>query len=260
MSTPAGLGIAVVAVLLGAPVIAAGTAIEAHHRVAGAADAAALAAADAAAGWIDAKPCRLADEVAGAMSVKVVRCQRTDTDVRVETRAVGALGAVRGRARAGFIEPASSGATGPPGAVGANGWAWPSDRPGVTQGFHDGYAIDLAVSDEGALFAAFDGVVVFSGRVDGGIPGVCLTNPSWWRGPNHAVIIKHVYEGQAIFSSHNHISAGSGVATGTQVRAGQRVATAGMTGCTSGLHTHFTMSTRPQIDAPDLNPYDFLDP
>lgn len=251
MSAPAVVACALAAVLLGMPVVAAGTQLEARHRAAGAADAAALAAADAASGWISAVPCELADEVAREMNAKIVRCRVEGGDARVEVKAAAVFGGAWARARAAPDTRVD-------GQVNADGWAWPSGVRIVTQGFHEGYAIDLAVAADGALYAPYRGVVVASGEMTGGIPAVCMANPSWWRGPNHAVIIRHDVEGRVLYSSHNHIAPGSGAPVGSEVRAGQRVATAGMSGCTAGLHTHFTLSTRPSIANPDVNPYDYF--
>lgn len=155
---------------------------------------------------------------------------------------------------------------GPPsdddGPVGANGWAWPSSRRGIAQHFHDGFSIDLVTQDGGPLYSPFAGIVIRAGGDGGGIPGVCQANPSWWRGENSTVIIEHRYQGLTLYSSHNHISAGSpaslGIAAGVAVRAGQTVARSGMSGCTSGPHTHFTLSSQPRNFNPDINPFQFI--
>lgn len=251
MSAPAVVACAFAAVVLGVPVVAVSAEFEVRHRVAGAADAAALAAADAAAGWIAGDPCELAAEVAEAMRAEVAGCEIDIGDARVEVRAATLLGSVTARARAAPERTVE-------GAVGANGWAWPSGVRTVTQSHHDGYAIDLAVAADGALYAPYDGVVVHSGPDGGGIPAPCRANPNWWRGPNHSVVIRHEVDGRVLYSSHNHIAAASGARLGAAVRAGQRVATAGMSGCTSGPHTHFTMSSGPRNHHPDIDPFDYL--
>lgn len=251
MSAPAVLGCALAAVLLGIPVVAAGAQLEAGHRAGGAADAAALAASDAATGWLPGDPCALADEVARAASTQIVSCDVAGDEARVEVRASTPLGVARARARAAPPRTVAAEA-------GANGWAWPSGVRSLTQGFHDGYAIDLAVGADGALYAPYDGVVVRSGGDGGGVPAVCLANPGWWRGPNHTVMVRHEVGDRVLFSSHNHVAPGSGARVGAHVRAGQRIATAGMSGCTQGPHTHFTLSTRPSSVSPDVNPYDYL--
>lgn len=260
MGVPVGAAIAAAALAIGVPVIVAGTHLEARHRVAGAADAAALAAADAVTGWVDAEPCALAEEVTTAVRVELASCavDARRAEARVETRASTPLGAATARARAG--SPVTAGEA--VGEVGANGWAWPSNSRGITQGFHLGYSIDLAVTGNGALYAPYDGVVVRAGPDGGGVPDVCLANPSWWRGPNHTVMIRHEYEGRVLFSSHNHIAPGSaqslGVTVGSRVRSGQPVANAGMSGCTSGPHTHFTLATTPTNAFSDVNPFDYI--
>lgn len=251
MSAPAVIGCALAVVVLGVPVVAVGARLEVRHRVAGAADNAALAASDAATGWISGDPCELAAEVARSAAVEVARCDIAGGEARVEVRASALVGEVRSGARAGPVVEVE-------GAVGANGWAWPSGVRTETQGFHDGFAIDLAVDADGALYAPYDGVVVQSGADGGGVPDACAARPEWWRGPNHSVMVRHEVAGRVLFSSHNHIAPGSGAQLGAHVRAGQRIATAGMSGCTEGLHTHFTLSTRQSAVSPDVNPYDYL--
>ncbi len=155
---------------------------------------------------------------------------------------------------------------GPPsgedGPVGANGWAWPSHMRGVTQGFHDGYSIDLVSETGGGLYSPYDGVVMTAGGDGGGIPGVCVANPLWWKGENSTVIIEHKYQGLTLYSSHNHVEPGSpqslGITAGTAVRAGQTVARSGMSGCTSGPHTHFTLASSNRNYNPDINPYLYI--
>ena len=264
MSAPLLLATAAAAVCLGLPVVAASLQLEARHVAAGAADAGALAAADAAAGWIDGDPCALASAAVRGAGAELVSC-RVEADgraSRVRARE-GEPFAVEAVARAG----SPPGAAGGPGAavsgpVGASGWAWPSDRRGVTQGFHDGLAIDLRVSASGALFAPFDGVVVVAGPDGAGVPAACRASPFWWHGPNHTVLIRHETGGRVLFSSHNHIAPGSperlGVAPGARVRAGQQVAEAGMSGCTSGPHTHFTLATTASNAFPDVDPFAYL--
>jgi secretion/DNA translocation related TadE-like protein len=79
---------------------AAGVLVE-RHRLTGATDAAALAAADAAAGVVPGVPCDEAERVAEANRVRIVTCLVTGADAEVEaTSAVGAY-AIRASARAG---------------------------------------------------------------------------------------------------------------------------------------------------------------
>lgn len=103
MSSPAALGCAAAALVLVMPIMAASTHLEARHRASGAADAAALAAADAAAGWIDAEPCEIAAEVADSANARMTSC--TVDPERAEAAVTVAVGTpitgVSGRARAG---------------------------------------------------------------------------------------------------------------------------------------------------------------
>lgn len=261
MSAPIALACALAALVLGLPVISASAHLEARHRVAGAADAAALAAADAANGFIAEDPCEIA-----AATVEAARASMTACDInarlgeaRVLVRASTVLGFVEARARAA---PEAGPAIVLAGQPGANGWAWPSGSRSLTQGFHDGNAIDLTVGADGLLYAPYAGTVVRSGDDGGGIPAACRSTPSWWRGANHTVIIAHEVAGRTLYSSHNHIAPGSpeslGVRVGDHVVAGQAVAAAGMSGCTSGQHTHFTLSSRPSNVLADIDPFQFL--
>ena len=246
----------VVAASLALPVIGASAAIELRVGVAAAADAAALAAADSAAGFARGTPCELAARVAQTRAATVVSCEVDGSyGARVILSASTPFGKVVARARAG-PDPALVallGAEDPPGR-----WVWPSSQRGITQGHHLGFALDLAVALGGPLLAPRSGIIVSAGADGGGMPAACREHPDWWRGPNHTVIVRHEDAGRVIFSSHNHIEPGSverlGLGVGSRVRAGQQIATAGMSGCTSGPHTHFTMSTRPSNAVADVDP------
>ncbi|WP_449281148.1 M23 family metallopeptidase [Leucobacter sp.] len=262
MSAPALLACAGAALCLGLPVIIASSQVEAEHRAAAAADAAAIAAADALGGWIDAEPCEIAREVALVHEARLRSCRidAARADALVEAAAAAPFEAIAAaRAGPGGVETAA-----PDGPVGPDGWAWPSDSRAVSQGFHDGLAIDLAVTREGALYAPYAGVLLLAGPDGGGVPERCLAQPEWWRGPNFSVVIRHEYRGRVLYSSHNHIAPASpqrfGLAPGTRVRAGQRVASAGMSGCTSGPHTHFTLSSGPVNAHPDVDPFAYIGP
>ena len=262
MSGPALVACAAVALGLGLPVTVAVQHLEAQHRAGAVADAAALAAADAASGWNELSPCAAAEAVAESMAARIVECavDGPAADARIVASAGVAAFRSQGRGHAaadGVPEPASA-VHGP----GADGWVWPSDQRHVTQGFHDGLAIDLGVTPGGALLAPFEGVVVAAGPDGGGIPPVCQLQPSWWHGPNRTVVIRHDVGDAVVFSSHNHIDPDSparlGIAVGSRVAAGQQVAAAGLSGCTSGPHTHFTLSTSPTNTHPDVDPFGFI--
>lgn len=259
MSGPVLVGCVAAALCLGVPVLAAGSHLVTAQRVTGAADAAALAAADAVTGWLEAEPCEAAAEIARSVHASVERCDvdRAAGEAKVVLSIRTPIGQVTARSRAGGValEPANGG---------SGGWTWPAAATGVAQGFHDGLAIDLSAPLGSPLFAPYDGTIVALGRDGGDIPQVCLANPAWWRGENETVIMRHEYLGKVLYSSHNHIAQGSarrlGLSVGTNVRSGQPVATAGMSGCTSGPHSHFTLSTRPENSFPDLNPFAFVTP
>ncbi|MBP1327017.1 secretion/DNA translocation related TadE-like protein [Leucobacter exalbidus] len=272
MSAAALVGCVAAALCIGVPVLAASSHLVTAHRVTGAADAAALAAADALAGWLDGDPCDNAAEVAVSVDATIAQCdiEQASGDVRVVLRVSTPIGEVTARSRAGGVPAAGGGASGTPvsggpgGGAAAGHWVWPATGRGIAQGFHDGLSIDLNAPLGSALLAPFDGVIVAAGPDGGQIPAVCRATPAWWRGENETVIVRHEYAGHTLFSSHNHIAPGStralGLAVGDRVAAGSQVATAGMSGCTSGPHTHFTLSTRPENSFPDLNPFAFLTP
>lgn len=255
MSAPALLGCAAAALCLGIPVLAAGSHLVSAQRVIGAADAAALAAADSLSGWLAGEPCEVATEVARSAGAHLQRCDPNSAlgEVRVVLTVRTPIGAVAARARAGGVAPDEPG---------AGEWTWPASAGGVAQGFHDGLAVDLAAPLGSALYAPYDAVIIAAGPDGGEIPAACRTTPGWWRGENETVIMRHDYGGRTIYSSHNHVKSGStnklGLTVGSRVRAGQPVAIAGMSGCTSGPHSHFTLSTRPENSFPNLNPFSFL--
>lgn len=103
MSAPVLVACAAASLLLAVPVAAAAASLEGGRRAAGAADAAALAAADAASGWIEADPCTLAREVAGAVGATVGECEVDDANgqVRISVTLQTMLGTAQARARAG---------------------------------------------------------------------------------------------------------------------------------------------------------------
>jgi secretion/DNA translocation related TadE-like protein len=96
-----GWGLALAALLMGLPVVAATGVLEAKQRAAGAADSAALAAADTIFGWLDGEPCAVAAEVAAAARVALASCTINGMEVRVLTRVNTPLGSAIARARAG---------------------------------------------------------------------------------------------------------------------------------------------------------------
>ncbi len=103
MSAPALIGCAAAALLLGLPVAGAAGALDTRLQVVAAADSAALAAADALNGWIEADPCALAAEVARANGHRVETCTLDVERGLAAVSVTGAtpFGAMRAEARAG---------------------------------------------------------------------------------------------------------------------------------------------------------------
>lgn len=103
MSAPSLLGVAAAALALALPIVSAAEVLEAAQRTAGAADSAALAAADADLGYVSADPCGLAAEVTAAAGVTLESCEldRVSSQVRISVSVQTIFGTVHSRARAG---------------------------------------------------------------------------------------------------------------------------------------------------------------
>jgi murein DD-endopeptidase MepM/ murein hydrolase activator NlpD len=127
-----------------------------------------------------------------------------------------------------------SGQVAPPASPGTIGWPVASPRVTSYYGYrthpifgdrrlHAG--IDLAANTGTAVFAAKDGVVVTAG---------------WMSGYGNTIVIDH---GSALATLYAHNSALS-VAPGQTVRRGQRIASAGSTGNSTGPHVHFEVRVK----------------
>lgn len=108
------LSISAASLALAIPAVGVATAVEAHHRAAGAADNAALAAADALFGFIEAPPCDVAASVAEAMKTRLERCEIDESllTVVVQVSAATPLFHVSSISRAGQFVSYSDGAEG----------------------------------------------------------------------------------------------------------------------------------------------------
>lgn len=95
--------VAVGTLMLGLTVTGGALALEAQARASGAADAAALAAADAALGWVDSVPCEVASLISESADAKLDRCDidTVHAQVRVSVSKQTIFGTVHARARAG---------------------------------------------------------------------------------------------------------------------------------------------------------------
>ncbi len=105
MSVKSNLAVAGAAVVIAVPLLGGGQAIYQKNHAQAAADAAALAAADSATGWLDQQePCAAARTVADAhRAVQLVRCEvnRDTGDAKITTSALTLFGLVYGKALAG---------------------------------------------------------------------------------------------------------------------------------------------------------------
>jgi len=92
-----------VALALAVPVIAGAQALAVAQQLQGATDNAALAAADAATGWLDETPCAIAARVLDAARAELRSCDIDERSgaVRIRAAARTMLGTAQARARAG---------------------------------------------------------------------------------------------------------------------------------------------------------------
>lgn len=106
MSAPAAIASGLAAFMLALAVVGAASAVEARERLAGAADAAALAAADAVLGWIDSEPCDAVDRIAATVDADVQTCEFdiVTGEARVILTSGTVLGVVEVRSRAGPLD------------------------------------------------------------------------------------------------------------------------------------------------------------
>lgn len=230
---------AILAVICGGT-LACGEAAVATQRIAGAADTAALAAADTLTGAVTGKPCERAAEVAQRNGTELASCTTTGFVATIEVRAVVFGISVTATARAG---PASS-------FDGGGMWIRVSDG-GVTSGFgaresectaeycasswHEG--LDFSAGCGSPIFAASAGIVSVAGE-NGGF--------------GNQVQIDH---GDGIVTGYAHMQPnGFAVAVGDVVAAGDVIGFEGATGNSFGCHVHFTVA----IDGAFIDPAPFV--
>ncbi|MBN9612822.1 MAG: hypothetical protein J0H64_05085 [Actinobacteria bacterium] len=103
MSVPVVVASSVATALLASSILLGCDSIAAKQRLDGAADSAALAAADASGGWIDAEPCVIAGEVLTRMEADLLDCRIDDVSgrVRISAAARTMLGTMRTHVQAG---------------------------------------------------------------------------------------------------------------------------------------------------------------
>lgn len=224
MSTVAHLGILTVALALCAGFAAVGGAAVTAQRLSATADNAALAAADAAGGWIDGDPCVRASEVALSGGATLVSCEQQGATVTVSVADTYAGLEVTVSARAGSVAGGAGGA-----------WVLPSDGAQSSgygpresectpdycaSSFHEG--LDFATGCGAPIYAVAAGEVTVAGS-DGGFG-------------NH-VRIQHT---SVLTSGYAHLQEGSLlVSVGESVVAGQVIGLEGDTGNSFGCHLHF---------------------
>jgi murein DD-endopeptidase MepM/ murein hydrolase activator NlpD len=124
--------------------------------------------------------------------------------------------------------------------ISSDGWAYPTDTDATERqpfilNAHN--AVDIAKNGDVPIFAAHDGVVTAAGDIS--YPPYIQPCDSG-TGIQQVVIIKHDINGETFFSSYHHVAKGSiTVSPGDQVKAGDKIAMMGTTGCSTGQHLHF---------------------
>jgi murein DD-endopeptidase MepM/ murein hydrolase activator NlpD len=119
---------------------------------------------------------------------------------------------------------------------------WPVNKIKISRGFfshqykrnHDG--LDLTQYHGAPIFAAGDGVVIYSGN--------------GFRGYGNIVILKHNEEWSTLYAHLNKIM----VSDGDELKTGEILGTMGKTGRATGTHLHFELIK----DSLPVNPLDYL--
>ena len=127
------------------------------------------------------------------------------------------------------------------GNINAEGWAFPTlaGSP-LNQGFSGSHpALDIGSDPSNnnvPIYAMRDGVVLSVGNMPPPYIPAC-TSPTGTI--QQAVVLKHEVNGQTYISTYHHVQSGSfTVRVGDTVKAGDRIATMGNTGCSFGQHLH----------------------
>lgn len=127
------------------------------------------------------------------------------------------------------------------GNVNPEGWAFPTlaGAP-LNQGFHSTHpALDIGsdpTNNNVPIYAMRDGVVLTTGNQPPPYLKACDGQTGV---PQQAVTIRHVVDGQTYISAYHHVQVNSfTVKPGDTVKAGDRIATMGNTGCSFGQHLH----------------------
>jgi hypothetical protein len=127
------------------------------------------------------------------------------------------------------------------GNVSKDGWSFPTTAGApLTQGYHEGHlALDIG-SDPNAtsvpIYAMRDGVVLSVGDMPAPYVKACESPTGTIQ---QAVTIEHNVNGKKYISAYHHVEAGQfPFKVGDTVKAGDRIATMGNTGCSFGRHLH----------------------
>lgn len=128
------------------------------------------------------------------------------------------------------------------GNVNPEGWSFPTTAGApLTQGYHDGHlALDIGSDPNAAsvpIYAMRDGTVTSIGNMPMPPYQVACASPTGTT--QQAVLVEHTVNGQKYISTYHHVEPGQfPFGVGSTVKAGDRIATMGNTGCSFGRHLH----------------------
>lgn len=100
--------------------------------------------------------------------------------------------------------------------------------------------IDMKSTNDSSVYAFAAGKVVATGLNGTGTDASVTSNP---KGNGYYVVIEHTINNKTVYSMYGHLKKGSiEVEVGQNVKAGEKIATIGNTGNSTGTHLHFAIA------------------